>query len=373
MMIRFLFFLSQIAIIIGISVYISESPNSVIIEWDKWRIDTSVGMLLILLCILAVFCYWLLKLYYFIIGAPEKIMAWRRERKLIAAQKLNFQAISAIYAGNANEAIACSQNANNLIDNELSRLLIAQAYELDNNFAMALQTYQELMAYPNSAFVAAQGQIKIRLTMGADNESLKELLEFADSIKPNALSILNIRLEIAVKEQNFNLALKILERKKDCKFLNETEFKEKASDLLLAQANNEEGEKAFTTAMRALKYQKGHLRASIYLAQNYIAKKSYKEAQEILKKAFEIKPDRVLAELWLQASPKKLTALKSISYLEELTELHPNSPICHSIMLEKAINAGLPGFAKRHAAELQNKQNDPYITELLQQFKNSTE
>ncbi len=350
-MIRFIIYLIEIFVIIGVAIILSDTPNAVIVEWQDWRIDTSVGVLLIFIFILALVSVWLLRLYNLILGIPDQLKTWRRERKLVKLQRVNFQIISAIDAGNVEEAITLAKDALNIMENELSRLYLARSYELVGERIQAISEYEKLMNFPNSAFVAAQGIINIKMAIN-DMENIEELLEYANKIKPNALSIINSRMQLAKAQRDYAKVFKLLEQKKEFRFLTDDEFKTMAADLLYEESlyhhEKQNPERGIECAMRALKLKKGHLQASIAMAQYYIGKNDKHEAQEIIKKAYNIQANNELVQLWFAASPKKLTALSTLSYLEQLVSENPETYFSHKIMMEYAQKAGLNGLVQRY-------------------------
>jgi HemY protein len=86
-MLRTLFYLFEIAVLVGLAIWLAESPGSVGIEFHGYRIDTSVGVLLLAILLLLAAVLYGYRLLRFIRRAPGQLAEARREGKRMRGYK----------------------------------------------------------------------------------------------------------------------------------------------------------------------------------------------------------------------------------------------------------------------------------------------
>src|SRR5256885_3217723 len=81
------------------AVWLADRPGTVTAEWHGWRLDSSVGALLVAVVVLIMLCIggWLL--YRWIVGAPFALLeGWGESRKKRGYRQLT-QGLAAVAAG----------------------------------------------------------------------------------------------------------------------------------------------------------------------------------------------------------------------------------------------------------------------------------
>ena len=113
------------------AVWLAERPGTVTAEWQGWRLDSSVGLLLVVVLglMLLGIAGWLL--YRWIVGAPFALLeGWGESRKKRGFRALT-QGLAAVAAGDAVEAQKQARKAEQLLNEpSLTLLLSAQASQL---------------------------------------------------------------------------------------------------------------------------------------------------------------------------------------------------------------------------------------------------
>src|SRR5262245_23307145 len=86
------------------AVWVAQRPGNVTIEWRGWRLDTSVGALLVAIALLIALGVGLWLLYHWIVGAPSALLeGWGESRRRKGYRELT-QGLAAVAAGDGAEA-----------------------------------------------------------------------------------------------------------------------------------------------------------------------------------------------------------------------------------------------------------------------------
>ena len=102
--IRTLIWFAVAAVAMFAAVWLAERPGTVTAEWQGWRLDSSVGAILIAVVVLILVCIGLWLLYRWIVGAPFALLeGWGESRKKRGYRELT-QGLAAVAAGDAAEA-----------------------------------------------------------------------------------------------------------------------------------------------------------------------------------------------------------------------------------------------------------------------------
>ena len=101
---RVIIWFAVAAVAMLLAVWLAERPGTVTAEWQGWRLDSSVGVLLVAVVVLIGLCVggWLL--YRWIVGAPFALLeGWGESRKKRGYRALT-QGLAAVAAGDGAEA-----------------------------------------------------------------------------------------------------------------------------------------------------------------------------------------------------------------------------------------------------------------------------
>ena len=114
-MIRGLLGLLLIAGSIAVAIFFADRPGRVDIVWQGWRIETSVGVLVVAALsagLAAGLLFWFVSL---IIDSPRAFLRRRRERRRRAGYRALTRGMVAVAAGDPQEAQRCARRADALL------------------------------------------------------------------------------------------------------------------------------------------------------------------------------------------------------------------------------------------------------------------
>ncbi|MBV8653690.1 MAG: heme biosynthesis protein HemY, partial [Alphaproteobacteria bacterium] len=195
-----------IAVLIAVSVWIAEQPGRVAIEWQDWRLDPSVPVLittLLLLALVAMLVFWVLRR---IVGGPGAFLRGRRERRRRAGYRALTQGMVAVAAGDAEEAQRQARKADVLLaEPPLTLLLSAQAAQLNGDEDAAHNYFSEMLKRPETEFLGLRGLLTQALRKGDDATALR-LAERAHALRPKTPWVLSNLLELQVRAGAWNEA-----------------------------------------------------------------------------------------------------------------------------------------------------------------------
>ena len=80
-MIRGTLLFALLAALMIVVAWIADRPGAVSIVWQGWRIDTSLGVMLAAIVLVALAAAWTFRLWGAIIRVPRDFGRWRRERQ----------------------------------------------------------------------------------------------------------------------------------------------------------------------------------------------------------------------------------------------------------------------------------------------------
>ncbi len=97
------------------AVWLAERPGTVTAEWHGWRLDTSVGVILVAVVVLSLLSIAVWLLYRWIVGAPGALLdGWGESRRRRGYRALT-QGLAAVAAGDGAEAQKNARKAEALL------------------------------------------------------------------------------------------------------------------------------------------------------------------------------------------------------------------------------------------------------------------
>lgn len=351
---RFLWYAIELAVAIVAAVWLAERPGAVVIEWQGWRVDSSVGMLAAFVLLAAVVTALLYRLWRFVRRAPSQARDLRHERRRAAGYKALTQGMVAVAAGDAEEARRQARKADVLLgEPPLSLLLAAQAAQLGGDEGAARRYFESMLARPETEFLGLRGLLMQALRAGQQTRAL-ELAERARGLRPNAASVLDALVTLHAQAGHWVEAQAALDRLADRGLLAPSVARSRRAALLversrLASAAGRKDE-ALAQARRAHDLDPALVPATAELARGLIAAGSIRKAQKLLRAAWAIAPAAELAELYGASLPGD--ALARARGWASLAAAKPGHAESALVLAEAALAAGLWGEARRHLLPL---------------------
>jgi HemY protein len=184
-MIRGLWFFFQLALLVVVAVWLAEQNGAVSIHWRGWLIETSFGVLIAIVILLAGLVILLWRLWQSIRGTHHAISRMRSRRRRNRGYISLVRAHSAIASGDGVTALRHAGEAGAVAEPALAHLAAAEAAELAGDAARAETEYAILAERPDTALIGLRGQIGLAEGRG-DLVRAVELARRARALAPKS-------------------------------------------------------------------------------------------------------------------------------------------------------------------------------------------
>lgn len=350
-----LLILAVLALIVFAAVSLAEQPGRVLIVWGGFRADPSVGRLALAALALTAGLALAVRLLFWLFGTPAAIARLRRERRRREGYHALTQGLTAVAAGEADEALRLARKADALLaDPPLTLLLRAQAAQLSGDEAGAHAHYTAMLAQPHTEFLGLRGLLTHALKSGDDAAALS-LAKRAQRLRPKAGWALAQLSELQTRAGQWAEAASTLAHAIKRRTVPQAEGQRKLAAILLEQsraaASGGDQRLALTLAGRARDTDTGFAPAAIWYAGLLRDQGRIRQALKVVETAWQAAPQPLLAETYRSLVPDE-TPLARVKRFERLQEANPDHPETHLAMAEAALAAQLWGEARRHLARL---------------------
>ena len=350
-MIRTLILVAVFAALAAGGAWLADRPGSVTLDWQGWRVDTSVALLVFALAILSVVLAFLLGLLASAGRAPARIAASRRSRRRDRGYRALTQGMVAVAAGDATEAARQSKRADALLaDPPLTMLLAAQAAQLGGDEAAARRYFTAMLERPETAFLGVRGLL-MQAERAGDRAEMRRLIERAHEMRPDTPWVMTTRLDEQAREGRWNEALATLARAVKARAVTGAEAgrKEAALHLALAHMDRETGRitEARAHARKAQRADPGFAAAAIERTAVEAAAGRRRTTRKLVEAAWQTTPHPALLRAFLKAGADAGDAADRYRRVETLTGANAHDPESRLARAEAAIDARLWAIAAR--------------------------
>ena len=233
---RVLLFCLKAAVLVGLAFWLAMRPGAVSIEWLGYRLDTSVGILILAVAGLAVVAALLYRFWRFLLHAPrdlaQRVRAGKRQRGYQALT----QGMVAVAAGEREEAARWARKADTLLDEPpLTMLLSAQAAQLSGDEAAARRYFTAMLDNEETRFLGLRGLLTQALREGDETRAL-DLARQAHALRPRTPWVLHSLFDLSQRCGDLETAERALKESVRAKALPRPEAERKHAVLLLERA-----------------------------------------------------------------------------------------------------------------------------------------
>ena len=350
-MFKALYFLAIIAAVSSLLGWLADNPGRILLYWQGYRIDTSVGVLIGLIILLAGFLAIIYEFWSFIRRAPEKILSFMRGKRRSRGYRAFTQGMVAVAAGDPIEAKRQGKRANILLEElPLTMLLSAQAAQLNGDEKAAKDFFSAMTQQAETKFLGLRGLITLAMKEN-ELESALNLTQEAYLLKPNSEWVVKNLFDLQIKLSRWRDALEtndsLLQNRLIDKGLNQKQRailsyelgrdEIKNGDVLEAQRKFQQSidfDPTFTPSAKAL--------AKYLIDQGEVAK-----AKGLIETVWKKKPHPELVRLYWQSENSKapLDRMKASELLAKYNPQHTESYIAR---IEAALEAKLWGEARKY-------------------------
>ncbi len=353
---RVLLFCLKAAVVVWLAYWLVQRPGEVSVEWLGYRLDTSVGILVLAAAALAVLSALVYRFWRFLIRAPGDLTrSYRAQRRQRGYQALT-QGMVAVAAGEREEADRWARRADKLLDEPpLTMLLSAQAAQLNGDEAAARRYFSAMLDNEETRFLGLRGLLTQALRDGDEARALDPARQ-AHGLRPRTPWVLQSLFDLSQRRGDLETAERALKESVRAKALPPPEAERKRAVLLLerALAARREGAgrpdgdgAALDLARSAHKLAPGLIAANALLAELLIEAGEGRRAARVIEEAWGRAPHPDLASLYLRARADDdgIERLKTLGRLAERNRSHPET---HLARARAALEARLWGEARRH-------------------------
>lgn len=333
------------------AVWLAEQPGVVSAEFRGWRLDTSVGALMVGIVILMLLGIggWLI--YRWIAGTPGALLdGWGDSRRRRGYRELT-RGLAAVAAGDGVEAQKHARKAEKLLaEPSLTLLLSAQAAQLTGDREGAKRTFNAMLDDQQMAFLGLRGLIGQALRDGDQAQALA-YAERAFKLQPQTPWVVHSLFDMQAQIGQWKAAQETLDTGVRRKSVTADKGRTLKALLLVerSRAAEQDGNSpdALALAREAFGLAPERIAVTRRLAELQIRSGDGRRALKTLERGWSLAPHPDLAGLYLKASGET-EPLKRIGIVRRLAEQNPADIESHLALAQASLDAGLWGEARRH-------------------------
>ncbi len=345
-----IWFVIAAAVMLG-AVWLAERPGTLTAEWRGWRVDTSVGVVLVAILLLMLVGVVLWLTYRSLVSAPGALLdGWGDSRKRRGYRELT-QGLAAVAAGDAAEAQKHARKAEQLLSEPaLTMLLSAQAAQLNGDTEGAKKAFNAMLEDDQMAFLGLRGLIAQSLRDGDQVRAL-DYAERAFKIRPQTPWVVHSLFDMQAQTGAWKDAQATLDTGLRTKTITQNKGRTLKALLLVersrtSEANGLDGE-ALSLAREAFGLAPERIAVTVRLAEMQLKTGDAKRAMRTLERGWALAPHPDLAALYLKASGED-DPLKRVGIARKLVAAKPDDLESQLVLAQASLDAGLWGEARRY-------------------------
>jgi len=354
---RALIFFIEVAIVAAVAVWLADRPGVVAIDWQGWRLETSVGMLALVVFAAVVAAAALYAGWRWLRRRPREFMASRRHRREAGGYRALTDGLAAVAAGDAVAARKLARRADSLLKAPpLTLLLSAQAAQLEGDEATARRCFEQMLERPETEFLGLRGLILQALRDNDDDRAL-DYAQRAYPLQPSAPWLLDTLVSLHSKAGHWRAAQKLVEEAQRRKRLPAEAGRRQQAALLTERARTalDRGavSDAFEQVRRAHDLDPALPPAAELLARLVADDGRVRRARKVLERTWRVAPHPGLAAVYLDIAGDA-TPLDRYRAIAQLTKDNRDHPESRFVIAEAAVTAKLWGEAKQQLEALES-------------------
>ena len=361
-MIRGLWFFAQLAVLVLAAVWLAVQPGSVSIEWRSWLVETTPGVLIFSVLVVAAVLIVLWRVWRGVRSAPHLIDRFRRHRRRAHGHAALVHALSAIAAGDGAAALSYANEAEDIAEPAFAHLTAARAAELAGDATRAQAEYEKLRERPDTMAVGLKGLISLADRRGQTQEAL-ELARVARKAMPKNPWVARRLFELERRLGAHAEAERTLGEAAKLGALTGAEADRLLAELLIVRAAEAEaggrGSEALSYAERAHELAPALTEPAVLAARLLARGGRIPAAERVLSRSWALAPNVSIARVWMSLSPADDHAA-AIRQSERLIALDRDSAEGRLAIAEVALAAGRWAEARVHLMALQGLTGERY-------------
>lgn len=352
---RALFYVVQVAILVALSVWLSDHPGKVEINWLGYRIETYFGVLLLVVGIALAVIALFYRFWRGALGVPGEFLARRQYKRREDGYRALALGMAAAAAGDREESKRLARRADLLLhDPNLTRLLSAQAASLNGDQISARRHFDALVKNDETEFLGLTGLMSQAMADG-DDEAVLNLAERAHKIRPDSTFVVETLFSLQSRGGHWKEAQATLFDAVRREVKTEAQAVGHRTAIFTARAKEAAAEGRFVEAEdfaeRALLTTPTFLPAAVLCAEFFKRRGKNRKAIQILENLWQRKPHPELVRLYLNHWPLE-SPLERVKRIQHLTGSNATSTESRLAIAAAALEAKLWGEARRNLSSL---------------------
>lgn len=325
-MTRLLWLGLRLFLLMIVAVYLSEHPGKAVINWQGYRIETSVGALILLMLIALALTIGVLRVLRDLLRLPERWRGYRLAQASKRGRKALVSGLVAVASGDAATAQRLArQSEASIVDPVLSHLLTAEAMILAGDNDAAESQFELLLGRDDTRVIGHRGLIEVALAQGDWLKALARARR-ARSAMPRSLWLLGLLIDLSVRAGDWDEARQILEQAVRARVLTGAEARRRELALytglgLRAEQTGEE-KAALAIVEKSLAEDVGFIPAALLAARLNLRADRAKAAERVLERAWQARPHVDLAQAW-RSLVSTSDPVQRLAWMDRLRQAQP--------------------------------------------------
>lgn len=240
-MVRVLLYLVLVGVFACGAVWIADRPGDLVINWQGYKIETSVSVAVAMVAAIAVLTVVLWNVMRWILAGPEAFALFRRNRRRAKGYEAIARGVVAVGTGDSKRAGREASEARKLLGREpLTLVLAAQAAQLSGDGPGAEAAFRAMTERPETRSLGLRG-LFVEAERRGDRAAAKALAEEASKLTPDTWAGQSL-FDYQCAEHDWAGALQTLDRLNANRLLEKGDVRRRRAVLLTAQAMDEGGD-----------------------------------------------------------------------------------------------------------------------------------
>lgn len=353
-MTRVILFVVAVVTAVMAAVWFANEPGEVTVVWRGWRLDTSVGILLLLITAVTLFVLGIAKIISVIRGTAKGFAAARKERRTAQGLKALGFGLAAAHAGQPQTARKYAKEATALLhENAATQILNAKAAAANDDGPAVRQAALQLLEHSETELSGLR-DLALRARSEGDVVGALNFAKRALARKDAPTWAFDLVLDVQIAGAQWGDALSTLESKAARGAYSADVYKKLKAVLLTQSAlealGHKDAAKAETQSHKAREFGAG-VHALICHARALILLGKHKKAASEIEKAWATEPSLQLLAVYLDAGQTD-SALDQARRVEKLVSENADHPESRLALAEASLRAQLWGQARNRVAPL---------------------
>ncbi|HCP01180.1 MAG TPA: hypothetical protein DIT35_06785 [Rhodospirillaceae bacterium] len=356
-MFRFLIYVIEVAVLVVIAVWLADRPGVVSIDWQGWRIETSVGVLAFSVFVLIVLGAGIFAIWGWLRRRPREWSMRRRLKRQAAGLTALSDGLVAIAAGDAVSAHKNTRRAGTLLDHApVTFLLKAQTAQIEGDEESARKTFERMTQNPETEFLGLRGLITDALR-DDDHARALDYARRAYALKPRTPWVIDSMVSLLSRAGNWREAQWLIEKSQKFNRTTNVHAQRRQAALLAERARESysagETADAYAQARKANELDATLVPAAGLLARIVAEDGRARRARKSVEKSWARAPHPDLREVYLGLIDPNTGSLDRHKAVEILVRAIPEHPESRRALARSALDARLWGEARRQLDELE--------------------